>query len=243
MESALRLLIHTIKTYQYKVPSYNRSYFEKQCSFDDLIPKLNPESNKFLPKFLKCDPHDAIISANYSTDYGQKMNVSHNGFHTKLSLSRDLTPIGFCVSVFYQSPDFFLDVSNAETREFMSPQQPVLYFIDPNTPELKIQHRYREKDAPINGTIYPPLLFCRDETNNFKLIETKLPPAFHYTIPIPNPQYSSIISIITSFLPIVLTIIILLKLFVFNKQENKSNEVEAKIENTNNKKGNKKKLD
>ena len=217
MENALRLLIHTIRTYEYKPPSYGRSEFSNKCSFDDLIPKLSSD-NKFKPKFLRCDPSDAIMSANYSYDYGQEMEVTHTGFHTKLHLSRKLNLGGFCVMVFYQSPDFFLDVSNAETREFMSPQQPVLYYLSPNTEEINIQHRYREKGANTSGTIYPPLLFCHDDFHQFQLVETKLPPPFHYNIPIPDPKYSKHVSLMTSILPVVLTVLLLVKLFFFNDQ-------------------------
>ena len=219
MEAALNLLFHTIKTYRYEPRIFDRSQFASKCTLESLKPKLGLDG-KIHPIFLNCDPTDAIISANSTRNYGYSMEVEHNGFHSTVKLHRDVTPIKFCTLGIYQSPDDFWDVQTCETRELRSPQQPVIFFINPDTPEIQFQHRYRELNDSTEGILLPPLLYCQNKQNEFELVEMILPPAYNFTIPIPRHFNQKWVSSITSLLPLVCLPFLLIKICIQNTISN-----------------------
>jgi hypothetical protein len=179
---------------------YSDEDFLGNCSRHFFTPRFDSPS-------IQTKPTDCRLPPEFQTDTsenGHRMNwtVSANGFHTAFNLSLDLDRPD-CLFVLYIPPSSFLDIGDAQDREFPAPQPPKFHFFSTRETFFEVQHRYQ----PITGStgqvqIFPPILFCPRGTDNFELVPVMRPPPFIGSIPIPSSSLAPVVFHVTLLLPI-----------------------------------------
>jgi hypothetical protein len=191
--------------YRWYPTVYSDADFLQNCSRDFFTPPFDSPS-------LQTKPAKCQLPPDFQTDApesGPRMNwtILAHGFHTAFNLSLDLDRAG-CLFVLYIPPSSFLDISDAQDREFPAPQPPKFHFFRTSNTFIEVQHRYK----PFTGStsqvqIFPPVVFCPRGTGDFELVSVARSPPFVGSIPIPSSFLEPVVFRVTLLLPVAASLI------------------------------------
>lgn len=208
--SFITTFIQAILNYDYVVPTYNSTHFSNFCSKEQIFPRIDEfDLKSFSTKNLNCTILDTEQNRVDVSLNKIEWNVIHNGFHTTFKLNFNIYDFNKdkCIYGMYIPEHSFLDISDAQDREYPSPQPPKIHFSPLNQTQFDIQHRYAIPDGKMHEIkILPPNVYCLNNKNEIVELNISKPNKVTIFIPSPSTNYKNVIYYIEILIPIVAVI-------------------------------------
>lgn len=215
-KSFITALISLVLNYDFITPTYKSDHFSNICSNEEISPNFDNFGLKsFSTKNLNCTYIDSKTSDNSSNNI--EWDVKTNGYHTSFKMKFNIFDYNKnnCIYGIYIPTSSFLDISDAQDREFPSPQPPKIHFSPLNQTQFEIQHRYTTPNGEKHEIeIFPPNVFCLNDKDEIRKINIKKPNKVRILIPSPSSTYKYLVYYFEIGIPIIAIISHIIKAFI-----------------------------